>query len=301
MNKYEKELEILQKEHNEKHAAYKKKLEEHRKAAEKACEKYNTLLGVINSERHLIRDELRSLFMFLKNLGDVGIPITIFDYEIELPEKLSIDDLDAVESLYDKDPPKNKLRDATLFMVSPALLLTEKAIGGIIKRSKDKKNLAEKLLLTEEKYTEWDNQLNKAESSVKFHETSAKIADLYRAVIATVSDTIKYTIIPELDGIAAFLSAYSIKDAIIYGENPDEVTQNRIDEFLGTPYETHYIFVKNTFEYYHMIKTFFTTTVLTNIISDHEITKEEEEDFEQKTNEIKEKGNQLSGMTSFGG
>ena len=301
MNKYEKELEILQKEHNEKHADYKKKLEGHRKAAEKACEKYNALLGVINSERHLIRDELRSLFMFLTNLGDVGISITIFDYEIELPEKLSIYDLDAVENLYDKDPPKNKLRDATLFMVSPALLLTEKAIGGIIKRSKDKKNLAKKLLLTEEKYTEWENQLNKAESSVKFHEVSAEIADLYRALVATVRDTIKYTIIPELDVVAAFLSAYSIKDAILYGENPDEVTQNRIEEFIGTPYETHYTFVKNTFEYYQIIKTFFTTPILTNITDDYKITEKEERVFKQKAAEIEEKGKLLKNMTSFGG
>ena len=301
MNKYEKQLLVLESEYKEEYEAYKKELEEYEKSAKEACKKYNSLLSVINAERHLIRDELRSLFMFLENLGDVGIPITIFDYEIELPEEFFIDKADELKTLYNKDPKKNKLRDATIFMVSPALAITEKAIGGILKRGKDKDNLLKKQLEVEEDKSKWTSQIDNAKGSLKFYETSANIADLYRAVIATVRDTIKYTIIPELDGVAAFLSAYSIKDAIIYGENPDEVTQNRIEEFLGTPYETHYIFVKNTFEYYHMIKTFFTTTVLTNIISDHEITKEEEKDFEQKTNEIKEKGEQLSSMTSFGG
>ena len=74
-----------------------------------------------------------------------------------------------------------------------------------------------------------------------------------------------------------------------------------IEQFNGTPYEQHYIFVKNTFEYYQLIKTFFTEPILTRIVSDREITLQEKCEFKKKTGEIESKGKQIVNMASFGG
>lgn len=293
MNKYEKELEELSSNYKENYGSYCENLEKINTEIENLYREYSELVGTINSERHFIRDEIRSLFAFLEKLGDVGIPVTVFDYVSEIPEVNKEFKKHDPNKIYEEEKSGNALKKFVKFAVFPPALLKE--------RSDDKKDLVSKTKDVEEDYSEWKKQLDDARSFLKFRKTALEIADLYRAIVATVRDTIKYTIIPELDVVAAFLSAYSIKDAILYGENPDEATQNRIEEFIGTPYETHYIFVKNTFEYYQMIKTFFTTPILTNITDDYKITKKEERDFKQQATEIEEKGKLLKSMTSFGG
>lgn len=300
MNKYEKELLSLKEEYNARYAEYKISMNKLKNEAQRACNVYNGHIGVVNSERHSLREELRALYDFLGKLGDVGIRITVFDYVIEVPESINLEQ-DACGNIPDVEHNANGLRDATTFVIAPALFLAEKAVGGLLKRSRDKKRLLGQADFTEKEYTKWEKQLGDANRLVEFYKTAGEIADIYRGIVAMVRDTIKETIIPELDGVAAFLAAFAIKEAVIFGEDPDEADALGIEQFNGTPYEQHFIFVKNTFEYYQLIKTFFTEPILTRIVDDREITYQEKFDFKKKTAEIESKGKQIVSMASFGG
>lgn len=300
MNKYEKELLVLKEEYQTRYAEYKNGMNKLRSDAQRACNVYNGHIGVINSERHSLREELRALYDFLGKLGDVGIGITVFDYVIEVPESINLEQ-DVCGNISDIDRNTHGLRDATTFVIAPAIFLAEKAVGGLLKRSRDKKTLLEQTGFAENEYTKWEKQLGDANQLVEFYKTAGEIADIYRGIVAMVRDTIKQTIIPELDGVAAFLAAFAIKEAVIFGEDPDEAVALGIEQFNGTPYEQHYIFVKNTFEYYQLIKTFFTEPILTRIVSDREITLQEKCEFKKKTAEIESKGKQIVNMASFGG
>ena len=300
MNKYEKELLSLKEEYQVRYTEYKSKMNKLKSEAQKACNVYNGHIGVVNSERHSLREELRALYEFLGKLGDVGIRITVFDYVIEVPESISIEQ-DTCGNISDIERNAHGLRDATTFVIAPALFLAEKAVGGLLKRSRDKKTLLEQQEFAEKEYTKWEKQIGDAEQLVEFYKTAGEIADIYRGTVAIVRDTIRQTIIPELDGVAAFLAAFAIKEAVIFGEDPDEAVSVGIEAFNDTPYGQHYVFVKNTFEYYQLIKTFFTEPILTRIVSDRIITLQEKCEFKKKTAEIENKGKQIVKMASFGG
>lgn len=300
MNKYEKELIELREEYAEEYDDYKQKLSVQRNEAQKACSFYNGQIGVINSERHGLREELCSLYDFLKDLGNVGIPITVFDYVIEVPETISIEVADGTD-IKEREREKRGIGDALTFVVSPAAFLAKQAFTGILKRKKDKEYLFEQKEVFEREKTKWANQIAESKRLVTFYKTAGEIADLYRSIVATVRDTVKKTIVPELDGIYAFLSAFAIKEAVIYGDDPDEAGNVKIEEISGTPYEQHYIFVKNTFEYYQLIKAFFTEPILTTIVSDRKITAQEEREFKKQIDTIKNQGKVLENSVSFGG
>lgn len=140
-----------------------------------------------------------------------------------------------------------------------------------------------------------------AKENEKFFLAAAEIASIYRSLIATVKDSISETILPELTGIDAFLAADAIKNCIISGMDPEDAEVANITEYKGTLFHGHFMFVKNTFDYYTIIAKFFTEPILTNIVEDNKITEEEKESFNKNVEKIEKKNKLLCETAMFGG
>lgn len=147
----------------------------------------------------------------------------------------------------------------------------------------------------------WKNDIAKAKDEVSFFATSVKIADMYRVLVATVRDTIAEKIIPELSGILAFLYADAIKNCIIDNEDPSTARIGSIAEYRGTPYEGHYTFIKNVFDYYSLITTFFTEPILSNLLQKRKVSESDLESFEKKIKNIGEQQLKLTDGVILGG
>ena len=130
---------------------------------------------------------------------------------------------------------------------------------------------------------------------------AVQIADLYRSLIASIRDIISDKIIPELNGILAFLYADAIKNCIINNEEPSNARIGNISEYIGTPYESHYQFIKNTFDYYILISKFFTEPVLTNLLKEKTISESELEIYVKRINEINNQRQKLLEGCLIGG
>lgn len=96
MNKYEQRIAELQEQIEADNAEYALASARINQLATNHCNQYNSLTCIINVERHLMRKEIRELYHFLKHFGDIGDPITIFDFVAE--EWLSVQNFDAVSS-----------------------------------------------------------------------------------------------------------------------------------------------------------------------------------------------------------
>ena len=175
----------------------------------------------------------------------------------------------------------------------------------IIKGLKKNADAKEEFLSMQEKYhkdkLEWEKQLSLKKDEISFFATAVQIADMYRILIATIRDTITDKIIPELNGILAFLYADAIKNCIVNNEDPDNAHIGNIAEYRGTPYESHYTFVKNAFDFYLLISKFFTEPVLSNLIQKRKISESEFEKFRTKMNDIRDQRNSLLGSAMLGG
>lgn len=178
----------------------------------------------------------------------------------------------------------------------PAYLLTE-----FKKKSNDKENFKNMQIEYEEDCVRWKKDIEKMKDEVSFFATAVQIADMYRILIATVRDTITEKIIPELNGILAFLYADAIKNCIISNEDPDSARIANIAEYRGTPYEKHYIFVKNVFDYYVLISKFFTEPILSNMLQKHKISEFEYERFKKKLKDIGEQQLKIMDNSILGG
>lgn len=301
MNKYEKQIQQLNEERRHTLEDHNKTISEQRQQAQKACNAYNGQIGVINAERNFMREELRNLYNFLKKVGDVGIKVTVFDYQLEALESLNIDEAKIAQYGEQGQEKTGKLGDAVMLAFAPIAFAIYKTGGWFLKRSKDKKALGKYILDYEEEKQCWKYQTEQCEQLIKFYEKAAQIADIYRALVATVRDAIKNTIEPELSGIEAFLAADAVKNAINEGTDPDDAVVAGIAEYQGTAYGMHYIFVKNTFEYYRLVKEIFTEPLLTKMMSDRQITEEEYNDFCRNVDQIKEQQKKLDALSVFGG
>lgn len=95
-----------------------------------------------------------------------------------------------------------------------------------------------------------------------------EICDMYMSNVSAVSNYIQTSIIPELELVEAFFQAEKIKDEVLCDHT---LTTPRfsyqLSSLIGTPYEKHYRFVKNTFMFYVLSCKIYNTPVLTNLIN----------------------------------
>ena len=303
MNKYEKLMQDLKTEFDEEFAEYSVKRDELYNLANTACHKYNDQIHVINSLRQNLQDEISELYKFLKRFGNIGANITPFEYVTE--DSRFVNQTAASGSLNydDKKGTSGFMKTAAIAAVvfAPVALPAIWLGDAWKKRSKSKEAYLTMQSDYEEQKTAWENDLLKKQAEVRFLNAAADIANIYRGLIATVRMAIRETVLPELTGIDAFLVADAIKNCIISNMDPCDAEIMSIDSYKGTAYDMHFVFVKNVFDYYTTIVTFFTEPILTNIIADNEVTAEEKRTFEASVNQLKQQTNLLENTAVFGG
>ena len=184
---------------------------------------------------------------------------------------------------------------------APIALPAYMLVSGIKKKANSKEELMKNKQDYEQDRIRWKNDIAKAKDEVAFFATSVDIADMYRVLVATVRDTIAEKIIPELNGILAFLYADAIKNCIINNEDPSIVRIGSIAEYRGTPYEGHYTFIRNVFDYYSLITTFFAEPVLSNLLQKRKVSESELKHFQQKIRNIGEQQLRLTDGVILGG
>ena len=121
-----------------------------------------------------------------------------------------------------------------------------------------------------------------------------EIAKLYRDIIVTIRDTIREKVLPEFEYLRAFLIADAIREKVLLGDEIVEIKPCKIMEYKNTKYNAHYVFVKNTFDFWDLAKAFFSRAVLTELLEKGEITQKERADFEKSVYELRGKINLLA-------
>ena len=305
MNKYEKMIQELIDSYNIDETTYKEKAEELYNQANVTCHKYNDQINTINSLRHGLQDEISDLYKFLVRFGNVDKKITPFHYVTEdskyvdrKPESPSLKN-----SRYNNTETSGFMKTTAIAMAAfvpvalPALL-----IGNFWRKRAQSKEM---YLLYVEEYEKvkiaWEKSLEIRQTEIQFYKVATEIADKYRALVSTVRNAIRETILPELSGVDAFLVADAIKNSIISGMDPREAEVSSIDTYRGTAYDMHYVFVRNAFDYYTMLVNFFTEPILTKIVEDNEITPDEREMFENERSAIEQQTKLLENTAIFGG
>ena len=252
---------------------------------ERYKEQYNSELSLINQERLSLRDEIRLLYIFLKNLdGVLGNEITVFDYEIET-SKIS----ERVRLELPLDKPDFEKDDFWKNLFLQTGLLFE-----CISYSKNKKLLKEYNIKIEEQKLKYETDIENKTRTIENIKDAMKVAEIYRNIIVMVRDSIKGNIIPKLELVAAFLYADAIREKIAARETLVNIKPFNIAEYEGTRYDIHFQFVKNTFDFYNLSINFFSRKILTDLISDKGITSKQKKEFYNQVDEIKKKIDSLS-------
>ena len=295
---YKREIEELNQQRQDNHDEYEKKVKTLSVQINQAINQYNVQINVINSEKHSMREELKRLYDFLNEFGDCGVKITPFDFIPEnmiSEESMGVvqrgDDAENVDGIAEKTVAGLGIAAgaagasslagvgtvaSTLGVVStsvvagPVLFAAAPIIGFIAlgaHAGKSKKNYLEALETAENEKTQFDEDIADRKQKLKLYKELAEIANLYRALITIVRDTIKDTVIPELNGVRSFLYADAIKDNLLSGYTADNAEIKSITVFSnpGSPYYKHYVFIKNAFDYYSILHAFFTSQNLTKL------------------------------------
>lgn len=100
----------LKSEYDTAYSNYCSNLKKTNEEVEKACNKYNAQIGVINSLRHELRVELSLLYKFLKKFGDVGKKITPFQYVTEDLQSAGKEDARILEETEEEEDKSNLTR-----------------------------------------------------------------------------------------------------------------------------------------------------------------------------------------------
>lgn len=229
-------------------------------------DKYNNNINIINSEKISMRDELRKLYDFLAFVGgSLERKVSMVDFVEEAPApNMDADIEDAAEEGIPSDVP----------------------IFGIFVNKNRMKKLETGIYL---KSIDYKKNLKKKRQAVARMEDCADIAKMYRDVLATLKDAIREKIIPEFEYIRAFLVADAIREAYVAGNSFKNIKPCKIVEYKDTKYNSHYQFVKNTFDFLDLCKAFFSKAILTELMSQEEITDTQREEFNQSIYAIQDK------------
>lgn len=299
-----------------------------RREVERIANVYNPLIAQVNNKRGDLDNAIDKLYKFLKTFGDIGKPITPFDFVTErfmLPNLDLFDptgkSLDEIDNQSTKDGQSaigvlgaigavgavgvgatGGILGASAFCppAMPAVLLIE-GIGALFSRRENREQYAEYQSQYYEDILIRKEQNAKAKNEVCFFQAACEIAKTYLDLIWSIKLSIDETILSELDGISAFLYADAIKNCIIEGLDPKNAEPCSIVEYKGTAYDSHFIFVQNAFDYYTLITKFFTDAILEKIFEDHAVTDDEIDDLKNRIADIETARKNLDNSLVFGG
>lgn len=301
---YKKENEALIAQWNDEIQKHNQVITQLRHKAQKVVDQYNPRVATVNSERASLFQEIRKLHHFLKGFGNIGKEITPCDFCVEDFMWPSIELFASQSDSQAKQATPNGSTASNGAMLGIAVFVPLATRGRYLGKAffgSKKKVYLENIEKYEKDMLARRKQRNDAEAEIKFFEAARDISELYLRTIMGIKAIINDTIMPELDGISAFLYADAIKDCIIEGENPRNAEPHNIAEYSGTAYDVHYTFVRNAFDYYTLITKFFTSGILANIFDDHQVTDEEKHLLKNKIAEIENSQKLLEAKTVFGG
>ena len=288
MGKTKKQLDELKIEREEEYEKYKKKAENLNKQIIEVLDNCNSIIGVINGERHLMRKELVKLYDILDMFKLNDEKITPFDFVIE--NQYRPDSIQIMAS--EKDKVADSKNKTTTFFVPDPIFAAATVISSVItSHMKNKKDLINKTEEFEKEKTAYRNDLQKRRHQLKLYKDILSIADLYRDNITIIKDCVENKIIPELKWIKAFLYADYAKDYLIDGDDPKSLVLKNVNiaEYRDTLFDDHYQFVKNVFDFYKMLESIFKNPILTNLIKNKSVSQKDKDKFNDDIKMIESK------------
>lgn len=218
---------------------------------------FNNRITTLNQLRkNEISGKIDLLASFLRKFGNCKPCGAYADEAEKLPPEFPQRELDAREN-YIKD---NDWSKESVFLNTFMLSF----VG--MKRKTQKQNLA-----LQEEIHDFELYIRQTLDDFVLREQQTdqdiEICDMYLSNISTISHYIETTIIPELELVEAFFQATKIKDEILCDHvlNKPQFSY-QLSSIIGTPYEKHYRFVKNTFLFYVISCKVYDTPVLTNLL-----------------------------------
>ena len=234
--------------------------------------KFNKNVQKLNAVRaSTVKENIETLFLFLRKYGNCK---TSQEYALEsekLPEHFPQREQDRIENyIAEIDWSSDEVFWNTFLCTS---------LGMKFKTRKQNLSMREAI---NDLQLNLDKTLLELETKRQETELEQEICGKYTDCICFISDFIKEKIFPELDLVDAFFQAQQIKDYLICRQSTDGLQFSYpITVLIGTPYEKHYQFIRNTFFFYVLSCAFYDTPVLTNLLA-HKAT---EEDLQEITEE----------------
>lgn len=271
-NKKNIKIEEINVQQKEKDDAHNKDYEAQATKAIDDCNTYNALVGLINAERYNMRDEINELADFFNSLGYEAEYISPLNFGLERFRNVKVNKFE-----FDYD----KVNSTNLFG--------------------QKSRLSEATESSQRADENRKRSIDEITTEKSFLNLAKEIAKIYLPIVASVKDAIKKTILPELNGIQAFLYAAAVVDTIANDEEPtSEICANEITEYENHPlYHQHYLLFKNAKDYYTLIKNFFERAVLTDILNDPKTAEKEKDNFGKEAEAIKEKLQEIEALAAF--
>lgn len=271
------EVNQLHKKSEEAYKEYDKRVDELCRENQILLSKFSQWISNINNQRIGLRKEIKDLYEFLSSFGNIEEKVTLFDFVLE--EELILENMKKKDS-FKKDWGLYK----TKWYNNGGL------IGAIIIHNKNKRLITEKRSELDVMQMEWNKDIEERENYLDFCETAVEIANIYQNCVIIVKDAIEKQIIPELHGVRCFFYADAVREDILYNNeiSSKNVRFNPYTEYKDTQYNKHYLFVKNTYDFYNTICKFFTRKILTDMFQDKTVIKERKEEIDEKVNEIKQ-------------
>lgn len=234
--------------------------------------RFNEYIKSINSIRtSSVKRNIDTLFQFLSRYGNCKPSGSYVSEALKIPAQFPEREQARIEDYVKGIDWSNDEVFWNTFLCTP--------LGMKFKTQKQNLSMREELhnLELEIEETVRELQIQKAGT-----ELEQDICLQYTQNVKFISEFIRNKIIPEIELIDAFFQAQYIKDKLICKmdpQNPD--FSYNITTLVGTPYEKHYSFIRNSFFFYILSCRIYDTPVLTNLINHHST----KMDLQQVTNE----------------
>ena len=121
------------------------------------------------------------------------------------------------------------------------------------------------------------NMKDKLNNKIKMIEkVDMRVCDLYIELIKAICYYIEFQIVPQIEVIQSFLECESVKNVYIADtkaktiENVEDETDIKL--YDNTIYQKHYNFVRNSFWFYSLSATIYSSPVLTKLLENKNIT-----------------------------
>ena len=236
---------------------FKKKISEAINHLNKYIQDFNQAIHKLNSLRNTtLKDNIDILSAFLRKFGACKDTGAYVQEQEKLPAEFPKHEMYKIEDYIGEADWSQDDVFLNTFMLSP--------IGMKIKTRKQNLSLQEHI---NELIIQTDATVE--ELKIRQHSTllETQICDLYISNIQTISSVITRKILPEIELVEAFFQAEMIKNEILCGREPHNLTFSyNIESIVNTPYHKHFQFLKNAFAFYIIACKIYNTSVLTNLL-----------------------------------